>query len=263
MDRGVEMPKINQEEYEKIKLLPDYDWNWIAREKTGKILSFTNKPTKTDEVWKDKQTRLWFNHKDSQLFQFIQCEDEEPYEIAELIREYEIKELRLAPSGTVIVDSFDESEETEVKDIEELKSWFEDDKLYVGEYVKHKINQLDESIVPKQGELETKIQELIESYKQEEDAYSNPENGWISGFIEDLKNLVEKEPLYCALIKGHELIDTGRVYWDYDKSDNSVFISELYSLPDNFITEMSKSEWNELGINDSNADFVKVDEELN
>ena len=106
------MPKINQEEYEKIKLLPNYDWNWIAREKTGKILSFTNKPTKTDEVWKDKQTRLWFNYKDSQLFQFIQWEDEEPYEISELIREYEIKELRLAPSGTVIVDSFDESEET-------------------------------------------------------------------------------------------------------------------------------------------------------
>ena len=227
MDRGVEMPKINQEEYEKIKLLPDYDWNWIAREKTGKILSFTNKPAKTDEVWKDKQTRLWFNYKDSQLFQFIQREDEEPYEISELIREYEIKELRLAPSGTVIVDSFDEREETEVKDIEELKSWFEDDKLYVGEYVNHKINQLDEPevlsqewidkheyvgmdpnsafvyvkdlqnlIVPKQEEFETKIQELIESYKQEEDAYSNPENGWISGFIEDLKNLVEKEQKY-------------------------------------------------------------------
>ena len=111
------MPKINQEEYEKIKFLPDYDWNWIAREKTGKILSFTNKPTKTDEVWKDKQTRLWFNYKDSQLFQFIQWEYEEPYEISELIREYEIKELRLEPPGTVIVDSFDEREETEVKGI--------------------------------------------------------------------------------------------------------------------------------------------------
>ena len=85
------MPKINQAEYEKIKLLPDYDWNWIAREKTGKILSFTNKPTKTDEVWKDKQTRLWFNHKDSQLFQFIQWEDDEPYNIQELISEYEYK----------------------------------------------------------------------------------------------------------------------------------------------------------------------------
>ena len=55
---------------------------------------------------------------------------------------------------------------------------------------------LQNLLVPKQGELETKIQELIESYKQEEDAYSNPENGWISGFIEDLKNLVEKEQKY-------------------------------------------------------------------
>ena len=66
-------------------------------------------------------------------------------------------------------------------------------------------------------------------------------------------------PLYYALVKGHELIDTGKVYWDYDKSNDIVFISELYSLPDSFLTEMSKSEWNELGINDSNADFVKVD----
>ena len=31
-----------------------------------------------------------------------------------------------------------------MKNKEELKSWFEDDKLYVGEYVKHKIDQLDE-----------------------------------------------------------------------------------------------------------------------
>ena len=31
-----------------------------------------------------------------------------------------------------------------MKNIEELKSWFEDDKLYVGEYVKYKIDQLDE-----------------------------------------------------------------------------------------------------------------------
>ena len=67
-------------------------------------------------------------------------------------------------------------------------------------------------------------------------------------------------PLYCALIKGHELLDTGKVYWDYDKSNDIVLISELYSLPDSFLTEMSKSEWNELGINDSNADFIKMEE---
>ena len=58
------------------------------------------------------------------------------------------------------------------------------------------VKDLQNLIVPKQEEFETKIQELIESYKQEEDAYSNPENGWISGFIEDLKNLVEKEQKY-------------------------------------------------------------------
>ena len=80
-------------------------------------------------------------------------------------------------------------------------------------------------------------------------------NAYLTGEYE-----VEEEQRYCALIKGHELTDTGRVYWDYDKSDNSVFISELCSLPDNFLTEMSKSEWNKLGINDSNADFIRVDE---
>ena len=58
------------------------------------------------------------------------------------------------------------------------------------------VEKLQNLLVPKQGELEAKIQELIESYKQEEGAYSNPENGWISGFIEDLKNLVEKEQKY-------------------------------------------------------------------
>ncbi len=45
-----------------------------------------------------------------------------------------------------------------MKSIEELKSWFEDDKLYVGEYVKHKIDQLDEP--------ETLSQEWIDENKE-------------------------------------------------------------------------------------------------
>ena len=68
------------------------------------------------------------------------------------------------------------------------------------------IKDLQNLLVPKQEELETKIHELIESYKQEEDAYSNPENGWISGFIEDLKNLVEKEQKYYVMNEENELI---------------------------------------------------------
>ena len=50
------------------------------------------------------------------------------------------------------------------------------------------------------------------------------------------------------------------IHWNYDKYDDDVFVSRLYPTHDNFLTEMSKSEWNKLGINDSNADFVGVGE---
>ena len=66
-------------------------------------------------------------------------------------------------------------------------------------------------------------------------------------------------PLYCALIKGHELVGSYDIYWNYDKFDNSVLVGGLYPLYDNFTTEMSKREWIKIGINDSNADFVEVD----
>ena len=104
-------------------------------------------------------------------------------------------------------------------------------------------------------------------YHHWESIISSPTGSFI---IDNKKELIEvilgtrgyriETPLYCALIKGHELIDTGKVYWDYDKSNDIVLIRELYSLPDSFLTEMSKSEWNELGINDSNADFIKMEE---
>lgn len=296
MGRGVEMPKINQEEYEILKEKYDMGGKWIARDADGLLYYYKERPKKlehpSDNVWDSNSFPMDIIGDGKKLFHFVKWSDSSPYNIAELIREYEVKELRLAPSGAVIVDPFDESEGTEVKDIEEFKSWFEDDELYVGEYVKRKIDQLDEPevlsqewideykayareynighyiqvehlqnlLVPKQEELESKIKVLIEAYKQEDGAYSNPENGWISGFVEDLENLVEKEPLYYALIKGHELLDTDRFYWIYDKYEESVFLSKLYSLHGNFLTEMSKSQWNELGINDSNADLIKVKE---
>lgn len=71
---------------------------------------------------------------------------------------------------------------------------------------------------------------------------------------------VEEEPLYYALVKGHELIDSGKVYWIHAKNNDDVFISVLHSSDGNFLAEMSKEDWNKLGINDSNADFIKVDE---
>ena len=71
---------------------------------------------------------------------------------------------------------------------------------------------------------------------------------------------VEEEPLYRALIKGHELIDSAKSYWYFNMPNDRVFISNLYSTYSNFITEMTKAEWNKVGINELNADFVKVDE---
>ena len=52
---------------------------------------------------------------------------------------------------------------------------------------------LQNAIVPKQEGLESKIEELIENYKQGDSAYNSYyENVLIGGFIEDLKNLVEE-----------------------------------------------------------------------
>ena len=84
-----------------------------------------------------------------------------------------------------------ESEEKEVKNIEELKSWFEDEKLYVGEYVKHKINQLDEpevkQLYEKISELESYNDELIRDNNQLRNEIDNQEvlsREWISENVE-------------------------------------------------------------------------------
>ena len=80
-------------------------------------------------------------------------------------------------------------------------------------------------------------------------------NAYLTGEYE-----VEEEPLYHALIKGHDVSGDSYVYWNCDKFNNDVIVSRLHPPHDDFSTELSKSEWNELGINDSNADFVKVEE---
>ena len=80
-------------------------------------------------------------------------------------------------------------------------------------------------------------------------------NAYLTGEYE-----VDEEPMYQALIKGHEVADGYDIYWNCDKSDCGVFVSRLHPLDDNFITEMSKEAWNELGIDDSNADLIKVEE---
>lgn len=84
-------------------------------------------------------------------------------------------------------------------------------------------------------------------------------NAYLTGEYE-----VEEETLYYALIKGHELVnDEGEwstKYWNLWVSGGCVFPADRLADYDDFLTTMSKEEWSECGINDTNADFVKVEE---
>ena len=115
---------------------------------------------------------------------------------------------------------------------------------------------LSQEFIDEQRELETKIQELIESYKQEEDAYSNPENGWISGFIEDLKNLVEEEQRYYVLFGSQSHDDN----WTYALTNSgSIEIFEKDVLP-----EWDRTKFTEQEIKDYDSRYwpfaVKIEE---
>ena len=63
------------------------DYKWIARDENNYIYVYENKPTKEESRWKNNGIDLYedifvFNH----LFQFITWEDEQPYNIEELLK---------------------------------------------------------------------------------------------------------------------------------------------------------------------------------
>ena len=68
---------------------------------------------------------------------------------------------------------------------------------------------------------------------------------------------VKKEPLYYAKIKGWEVLGE-RSHWIYLKNLKK-FIIGVSSVSSMEIDVMTKEEWNELGINDTNADFEEVE----
>ena len=116
------------------------------------------------------------------------------------------------------------------------------------------------------GESLTYFSTIDALYNYWESVISSPTSSFIN---DNKKELIEvilgtreyrvDKPLYHALIKGHDVSSSCDIYWNYDKYDDDVFVSRLYPTHDNFLTEMSKSDLNKLGINDSNADFVEVD----
>ena len=75
----------------------------------------------------------------------------------------------------------------------------------------------------------------------------------------DLIEYKKEEPRYYAKIKGWELCSDNYYYWQFYAEEKELFAdykyeSELYK------TIFTKSEWNKLGINDTNADFEKAED---
>lgn len=75
---------------------------------------------------------------------------------------------------------------------------------------------------------------------------------------------VEKEPLYYAKIKGWELTKGESVFWNYRLVVADPMPPRLYTSgkEDGFfvINKMTIEEWNKAGINNTNADFEKVEQ---
>lgn len=172
------------------------------------------------------------------------------------------------------------------KDIKWLESCFDDEKSYPGGYVKYKIDQLDIAknlsqelpVIPKHVakhlELVKRSKTLMSlltiakrrtelpEWKKEYDWISeNSETfarAWLDGYE------VEEDQKYYALIKGHELLADhdalSFTYWNFNMSNGYLLHGNQFSKQSRFLTKMTKEEWFELGINDSNADFVKVEE---
>lgn len=100
--------------------------------------------------------------------------------------------------------------------------WIDEHKYFpVGEDAVVRARDLRKLLVSKQEELESRVKVLIEACKQEEGAYGERENGWISGFIKDLKNLVEEEQKYYVLVRDEEY---GGFWFLYKKNNGNISI---------------------------------------
>ena len=113
------MPKINQEEYEMLKDLDD-EYKAIVRNSLGWIVVTEENPIKGETTWKHNEFKWTFSTYTDNLFQFVQWEDEEPYNIAELIEEYEFENVLSDEERFYELYNANESEETEVKTKQEL-----------------------------------------------------------------------------------------------------------------------------------------------
>ena len=183
------MPKINREEYEVLKEAQGEGYKWIARNYNGALIIYTSKPMKNPNLYWDG----FGKRMDDRLFQFIQWEDEEPHNIAELIEEYESEETEVKKDIEWLKETLEERIDTMAK--------FEDVSYSIGlkEAYQHTlllINQLDEP--------ETISEEWLEKHKR--DGYDEYPSGAPVLLFDDVKGLLvtKREEADQAYKDGYE-----------------------------------------------------------
>lgn len=81
--------KLTQFEYEYLKVAKENEYNFIARDKNNNLYLYSNKPWKDEIDWdyEDRTTPVF-----AELFKFVKWEDEEPYNIDEILSNCEVIE---------------------------------------------------------------------------------------------------------------------------------------------------------------------------
>ena len=95
-------------------------------------------------------------------------------------------------------------------------------------------------------------------FKQETNAFIYDNEDKIIEAIIGTRDYEAGDVLFYALVKGHLLIQHTK-YWNFNTTKRELSINTNNQCRD-IKAMMTESEWNKLGINDSNADFVRVEE---
>lgn len=81
--------KLTKFEYEYLKFAKENEYNFIARDKNNNLYLYSNKPWKAENDWdyEDRTTPVF-----AELFKFVKWENEEPYNIDEILANCEVIE---------------------------------------------------------------------------------------------------------------------------------------------------------------------------
>ena len=76
--------KLSTFEYEYLKVAKKEEFNFIARDKNGTLVIYNIAPHKTDTLWCTASAK-WDKVNFNNLFNFVKWEDEEPWDIDEIL----------------------------------------------------------------------------------------------------------------------------------------------------------------------------------